>query len=178
MWCTIIATDGNCSIFFNNDSRVLLEKQHTQEPKYKRNSRKTKIRMRWKIRTKIANHENAPLVYLVVMTWRRQWFSWTCWWLAVLALRLSTIFFQIQQNKRIPNRSFVWRRRKLYKCPFGMDYFCQLILLFNLFLQLFISHTALFDTILKSYYTISVNFYLYLQYFQKKNFSFSKINGF
>ena len=94
MWCTIIATDGNCSIFFNNDSRVLLEKQHTQEPKYKRNSRKTKIRMRWKIRTKIANHENAPLVYLVVMTWRRQWFSWTCWWLAVLALRLSTIFFK------------------------------------------------------------------------------------
>ena len=42
MWCTIIATDGNCSIFFNSDSRVLLEKQHTQEPKYKRNSRKTK----------------------------------------------------------------------------------------------------------------------------------------
>ena len=42
MWCTMIATDGNWSIFFNNDSRVLLEKQHTQQPKYKRNSRKTK----------------------------------------------------------------------------------------------------------------------------------------
>ena len=42
MWCTIIATNGNCSIFFNNDSRVLLEKQHNQQPKYKRNSRKTK----------------------------------------------------------------------------------------------------------------------------------------
>ena len=43
MWCTIIATDGNCSIFFNNDSRVLLEKQYNQQPKYKRNSRKTKV---------------------------------------------------------------------------------------------------------------------------------------
>ena len=43
MWCTIIVTDSNCSIFFNNDSRVLLEKQHNQYPKYKRNSRKTKV---------------------------------------------------------------------------------------------------------------------------------------
>ena len=43
MWWTIIATNGNCSIFFNNDSRVLLEKQHNQQPKYKRNSRKTKV---------------------------------------------------------------------------------------------------------------------------------------
>ena len=43
MWWTIIATNGNCSIFFNNDSRVLLEKQHNQLPKYKRNSRKTKV---------------------------------------------------------------------------------------------------------------------------------------
>ena len=43
MWWTIIATNGNCSIFFNNDSRVLLDKQHNQQPKYKRNSRKTKV---------------------------------------------------------------------------------------------------------------------------------------
>ena len=35
---------------------------------------------------------------------------------------------------------------------------------------------ALFGTIYGSHYTISVKFYLYLQYFQQKNFSFSKIS--
>ena len=30
--------------------------------------------------------------------------------------------------------------------------------------------TALLDTIHESYFTISANFYLYLQYFQQKNF--------
>ena len=35
--------------------------------------------------------------------------------------------------------------------------------------------TALFDTIHR--FNILVNFYLYLQYFQQKVFSFSKING-
>ena len=48
------------------------------------------------------------------------------------------------------------------KCTFGIDYFCQLILLFSLFLLLFMGLTALFDTIYGSYYTISANFYLYL----------------
>ena len=38
-------------------------------------------------------------------------------------------------------------------------------------------HTALFDTIYRSYCTISANFYLYLQYFQQKIFNFSKISG-
>ena len=37
---------------------------------------------------------------------------------------------------------------------------------------------TIFDTIYGSYYTISVNFYLYLQYFQQKIFNFNKINGF
>ena len=37
--------------------------------------------------------------------------------------------------------------------------------------------TALFGIIYESHYTISVNFYFYLQYFQQKNFSFNKING-
>ena len=37
--------------------------------------------------------------------------------------------------------------------------------------------TTLFDTIYGFHYTISVNFYLYLQYFQQKIFSFNKING-
>ena len=50
------------------------------------------------------------------------------------------------------------------------------ILLFNLFLLLFISLTALFDTIHRFHYTISTNFNIYLQYFQQKNFSLSKIN--
>jgi len=36
--------------------------------------------------------------------------------------------------------------------------------------------TALFDTIHWSYCTISVNFYIYLQYFQQKVFNFSKIS--
>ena len=57
-------------------------------------------------------------------------------------------------------------------------YFCQLILLFNLFFILFMGPTALFDIIYKSHHTILTNFYLYLQYFQQKIFSFSKISGF
>ena len=52
----------------------------------------------------------------------------------------------------------------------------QLILLFNLFLLLFISSIALFDIIHGSHCTILANFYLYLQYFQQKIFSFSKTN--
>ena len=38
--------------------------------------------------------------------------------------------------------------------------------------------TALFNTIYESHYIISANFYFYLQYFQQKVFSFSKISGF
>ena len=37
---------------------------------------------------------------------------------------------------------------------------------------------ALFGTINEFHYTISVNFYIYLQYIQQKIFNFSKINGF
>ena len=36
--------------------------------------------------------------------------------------------------------------------------------------------TALFGTIHRLHYIISVNFYLYLQYFQQKVFSFNKIS--
>ena len=64
----------------------------------------------------------------------------------------------------------------LLKCSFGKNNFCQIILLFNLFLVLFIGSTALFSIIHGSHYIISANFYLYLQYFQQKVFSFSKIN--
>ena len=52
----------------------------------------------------------------------------------------------------------------------------QLILLFNLFLLLFMASTAFFIIIHMSHFTILINFYLYLQYFQQKNFSFSKIS--
>ena len=62
------------------------------------------------------------------------------------------------------------------KCAFDSKFKSQLILLFNLFLLLFISPIALFGTIHRSQYTISTNFSLYLQYFQQKVFSFSKIN--
>ena len=37
--------------------------------------------------------------------------------------------------------------------------------------------TTLFGIFYGSYYTILANFYLYLQYFQQKNFSFRKISG-
>ena len=40
------------------------------------------------------------------------------------------------------------------------------------------SPIALVDTIYGSHYTISANFYLYLQYFQQKVFSLSKISEF
>ena len=45
------------------------------------------------------------------------------------------------------------------------NYFYQFILLFSLFLLLFMSFIVLFDTIHKSPCTISINFYIYLQYF-------------
>ena len=62
------------------------------------------------------------------------------------------------------------------KCLFGKNYFCQFILLFSLFLLLFMGLTALFGTIYGFHCIISINFYLYLQYFQQKFSSFSKIN--
>ena len=64
------------------------------------------------------------------------------------------------------------------KCSFGQLIFCQLSLLFILFLLLFMSPTTFFDTIQESYCTILANFHIYLQHFQQKIFSFSKISGF
>ena len=65
----------------------------------------------------------------------------------------------------------------MIKCPFGKNYFCQLILLFSLFLLLFMNLTAFFGTIHGSHYIILANFYFYLQYFQQKVFIFNKISG-
>ena len=59
-------------------------------------------------------------------------------------------------------------------CMFGKNYFCQLILLFSLFLLLFMDSVAIFGTIYESHHTISVNFYFYLQYFQQKIFQFQQ----
>ena len=54
----------------------------------------------------------------------------------------------------------------------------QFILLFSLFLLLFTNSIVLFYITHEFHYTISANFYLYLQYFQQKVFNFNKINGF
>ena len=61
-------------------------------------------------------------------------------------------------------------------CVFGKNNFCQLILLYILFLVLFMGLTALFDTIHGPHCTISANFYIYLQYFRQKVFNFNKIS--
>ena len=157
MWCTIIATDGNCSIFFNNDSRVLLEKQHTQEPKYKRNSRKTKANQN----EVINKDENSrpqkctSSLLLVVMTRKCQWFSWTCWSLAVLTLRLSTIFFsfsKISESQTDPlceeeeNSISIRLAWIIFSNLFYYSaYFCYYSWVTLHFLVLFISPTILFQ---------------------------------
>ena len=69
-----------------------------------------------------------------------------------------------------------WSSCKKIKYAFCMDYFCQFILLFNFFLLLFISLTVFFGTIHESHCNISVNFYLYLPYFQQNIFNFRKNN--
>ena len=46
------------------------------------------------------------------------------------------------------------------------------------FFLLFMGPITFFGTIYRFHCTISTNFYLYLQYFQQKVFSFSKISGF
>jgi len=52
------------------------------------------------------------------------------------------------------------------KCPFGSSLKGQLISLFSPFLLLVIGNIAFFSTIHWFHYTISANFYIYLQYFQ------------
>ena len=78
-------------------------------------------------------------------------------------------------EQRQKNDHLVIKKLNFY---FGKDYFCQLILLFSLFLLLFMSPLTFFGIIHESYYTISTHFYIYLQYFQQKIFNFSKINEF
>ena len=77
--------------------------------------------------------------------------------------------------RKLQNFNWIWTFNS--KGPFDKDYFCQLILLFRLFLLLFMGPTAFFCTIHKFHCTISVNFYLYLQYFQQKILNFSKKSG-
>ena len=52
------------------------------------------------------------------------------------------------------------------KVSVWQNYFCQLILLFSLFLLLLMDFAVPFDIIHGSHCTISANFYIYLQYFQ------------
>ena len=54
------------------------------------------------------------------------------------------------------------------KCAFGNTYFCQLILLLNLFLLLFIGLTSLFDTIHGSHCTFQLTFTFICNILSKK----------
>ena len=95
----------------------------------------------------------------------------------------SLIYIWTSRMKRDTGAILIWNLDKhiilLIKCLSRKNYFCQFILLVNLFLLLFMSFTAFFDTIHESYYTISTNFYFYefyLQYLQQKIFNFNQIN--
>ena len=87
-------------------------------------------------------------------------------------------WWQFDSGIMLGNTSFGSPKIWVNECAFGMNEICQLILLFSLFLLLFMDSTTLFGTIHGSHCTVSANFYLYLQYFQQKVFSFSKISGF
>ena len=50
----------------------------------------------------------------------------------------------------------------LKRCP----YITQVCVVPGLFLSIYFTIELIFDTIYKSYYTITANFFLYLQYFQ------------
>ena len=64
------------------------------------------------------------------------------------------------------------------KCAFGIDKRKITYFTFSLFLLLFMDPTALFRIIYGFHCIILANFYLYLQYFQQKVFSFNKISEF
>ena len=120
MWCTIITADGNCSIFFNDDSRVLLEKQHNQQPKYKRNSRKTEVDQNEVINTDkngrprkctssllSGNDLEAPVIFMSILI--------TC----CIGVEIVNDFFQRQRcavgkEKVLANCSFFAVRLYLY----------------------------------------------------------------
>ena len=57
-----------------------------------------------------------------------------------------------------------------------LTYFLLTYFTIQLIFLLFMGSTALLNTIHRSHYTISTSVYLYLQYFQQKVFSFSKIS--
>ena len=59
-------------------------------------------------------------------------------------------------------------------CVFGKNNFCQLILLFSLFLLLFMSPTALFCAIHGAHFTISANFLPLSILFSAKSFQFQQ----
>ena len=67
-----------------------------------------------------------------------------------------------KENAKLSNAQLQTRIQMHNYCVFGKNYFCQLILLFNLFFILFMSLITLFDTIYESRCTILANFYFYL----------------
>ena len=107
------------------------------------------------------------------------WFSfgklfWNFW-------DTTNCYLYITKNFIFKKLRHCWKHEPNYlnfmsKYVFGKNYFCQLILLLSLFFILFMSPTTSFGTIYRSHCTISANFYLYLQYFQQKTFSFNKIS--
>ena len=86
----------------------------------------------------------------------------------------TTIKAQIKCQKK---KKAQYKINLILDYAFGYQLKNQLILLFNLFLLIFMGPTVLFDIIYRSHCTILVNFYFYLQYFQKKVFNFNKISG-
>ena len=84
---------------------------------------------------------------------------------------LNRVFLQGHSKSATPS----WRIQPM--CVSGLGLKIKIIALFSLFLLLFMGPTALFGTIHRSYCTISINFYPYLQYSQQQFFSFSKISG-
>ena len=81
--------------------------------------------------------------------------------------------FEVKMNL---GKIFKFKVYRHIQCMFGSKLKSQFILLFSLFLLLFMGPTAFFGIIHGSHCVISTNFYLCLQYFQQKNFSFSKIS--
>ena len=81
-----------------------------------------------------------------------------------------TFIYSTFNNNFSVSAKYVVSKHTLSECLTNIKkpaYFTiQLILQFSLFLLLFMGPIALFGTIHASYYTISANFFFYLQYFQ------------
>ena len=135
--------------------------------------------IKWKVRVVISkfppNIQNfpaprgAPYFLQLPSTWSSPLFGAPTFW--ELHVELPLLFYKIPKEALLLPRT----KTQLPLPPpngvrinvlFGLDYFCQLILLFSLFLLLLIDLIIFFCTIYESYCIISTNFYIYLSYFQ------------